>query len=206
MHTFSHLVRRDTAEGNEATLAALEASAGSAAKVPDTQAMGKVVPARFAHIDQSPNGARTLLQDNLPELASTLAKTRWGIVNIWRPIKTIHRDPLALCDSRTIRDEDLAIVQSKLPRKGEGKGYYDTVSKGDGFETLELRANPEQQWWYASELTPEECLVFKIFDSKMSIKGRSAHTAFIDPKTKNFETRESMELRSFVFYEDQPAE
>lgn len=206
MHTFSHLLRQNTAESNEATLAALEASAGPDGNVPDNQAMGNVVPARFAHIDQSPNGARTLLFDNLPELADKLSKTRWGIVNIWRPLKTIRRDPLTLCDSRTIRDEDLAIVQSKLPKKGEGKGYYDTVSKGEGFETLELRANPDHQWWWASNLTPEEALVFKIFDSKRSIKGRSAHTAFVNPGTEHFETRQSMELRSFVFYEDQPQE
>ncbi|KIW35015.1 uncharacterized protein PV07_01742 [Cladophialophora immunda] len=206
VHTFSHLVRRDTAESNEATLAALEAAAGDK-QIPDNQAMGKVVPARFAHIDQSPNGARRLLQDNLgADVAEKLAKTRWGIVNIWRPIKTIRRDPLALCDSRTIKDEELAIVKSTLPKKGSGQGYYDGVSKGDGFETLELRYGPDHDWWYVSELTPEEALVFKIFDSKRSVKGRSGHTSFIDPRTSQFATRESMELRSFVFYEDEPQE
>jgi hypothetical protein len=206
VHTFSHLVRRDTAESNEATLLALEAEAGEKG-VPDNQAMGKVVPARFAHVDQSPDGARRLLSDNLGEdEAQHLAKTRWGIVNIWRPIKTIRRDPLALCDSRTIQDEELAIVRSTLPKKGQGNGYYDTVSKGDGFETLELRHGKDHQWWYVSELTPEEALVFKIFDSKKSVKGRSGHTSFVDPRTSQLATRESMELRSFVFYEDQPQE
>lgn len=169
--------------------------------------MGKVVPARFAHVDQSPDGARMLLEDNLgTEAANKLSKTRWGIVNIWRPINTILRDPLALCDSRTIQDEELAIVQSTLPKKGEGNGYYDSVSKGDRFETLELRHGPDHKWWYISGMTPEEALVFKIFDSKRSIKGRSGHTSFVDPRTSQLAPRESMEMRSFVFYEDQPQE
>jgi hypothetical protein len=206
VHTFSHLVRRNQAEGNEALLRSLEEAAGPNGEIPHDQAMGKVVPARFAHVDQSPNGARTILKDNLPEEWEQLSKTRWGIVNIWRPIKKIHRDPLALCDSRSIRDEDLAIVHSTLPKKGIGKSYYDSVSKGDGFETLELRAHPDHQWWYVESLTPEEALVFKIFDSKKSVRGRSAHTSFVDPRTTGMETRESMEMRSFVFYEDQPQE
>jgi hypothetical protein len=115
--------------------------------------LGKVVPARVAHIDQSAIGARTLLGDNLANEAEILAKRRWGTVNLWRPLKTIRRDPLAVCDSQTIRDEDLAIVESTLPPKGSGNGYYDTVSKGNGFQTLKLRTNPAHQWYYISNMT-----------------------------------------------------
>jgi hypothetical protein len=202
VHIFSHLVRRDTVEANQKALETLEASTDN---IPDTHGFGKVVPARFAHIDQSLAGAFTLLKDNLPDEADTLSKSRWGTINIWRPLTTIRRDPLALCDARTIEEEDLAKVQAKLPPKGDGSGYYDSVSKGDGFESLELRANPNHKWYYTSNLTPEECLVFKIADSKASVKGRSGHTAFMDPTTTDDSPRESMEIRSFLFY-DEPNE
>lgn len=203
VHVWSHLVRRDTIESNIAELEAVEAKSNE--KLPDTHGFGRIVPARFAHIDQSPNGARTVLFDNVPD-AETASKQRWGIVNIWRPLKTIRRDPLCLCDSRSIEEGDLVPVLSKLPEKDDpNRGYYDTVSKGDGFETTEVKYNPNHKWWYASNMTPEEALVFKIFDSKKSAKGRSGHTAFTDPRTKNDVTRESMEIRSFVFY-DEPAD
>ncbi|KAF2426611.1 GA4 desaturase family protein [Tothia fuscella] len=204
---FSHLIRRDTVESNREALSALEASTREDSPIADNHGFGKVVPARFAHIDQSPVGAYTLLKDNLPEEAETLSKTRWGTTNIWRPLKTIRRDPLALCDSRTLRDEDLAIVESILPPKGSGNGYYDTVSKGDGFQTLEIKANPEHKWYYVSNLMPEECLVFKIHDSKKSIQGRCPHTSFPDLNDEgDVSARENIEFRFFVFYEDQPAE
>jgi hypothetical protein len=47
----------------------------------------KRVPARFAHVDHSYSGAQEVLADNLedPEERARLSKTRWGIVNIWRP-------------------------------------------------------------------------------------------------------------------------
>lgn len=52
-----------------------------------------VVPARFIHIDQSEYGAHEVLRDNIhpPELAEKLGKTRWSIINVWRPIKPVHR-------------------------------------------------------------------------------------------------------------------
>lgn len=205
MHIFSHLVRRNAFEDNEALLAELTASAGSDSAIPDTQSLGNVVPAGYAHIDNSPIGARTLLNDHFQDEAADLVKSRWGIINIWRPLKTITKDPLALCDSRTVRDEDLAPVQAKLPPKGSGGKGYEDVSVGTGFETLELKANPNHMWHYISSMQLDEAFLFKIFDSR-SGEGRVGHTAFKDPRTKNDAPRQSMELRCFVFYENEPAE
>lgn len=59
----------------------------------DNAEIKDVVPARFIHIDQSEYGAREVLDDNIhpPELAQKLAKTRWSIMNVWRPIKPVYR-------------------------------------------------------------------------------------------------------------------
>jgi len=205
VHVWSHLVRRDPPEANEALLAELTATAGSDSAIPDTQNLGHVVPAGFAHIDNSPIGARTLLHDHFQDKAADIMKSRWGIINIWRPLKTIRKDPLTLCDSRTVRDEDVVPVQAKLPPKGTGGKGYEAVSVGTGFETLELKANPDHRWYYVSSMQPDEAFVFKIFDSR-DYRERVAHTAFKDPRYKNEPPRQSMEFRCFVFYEDQPAE
>jgi hypothetical protein len=205
VYIFSHLIRRDPPEANEVLLAQLTKSAGSDDAIPDTQNLGHVVPAGFAHIDNSPKGARTLLNDHFQEKADDLVKSRWGIINIWRPLKTIKKDPLALCDSRTVRDEDIVPVQAKLPPRGTGGKGYEAVSIGTGFETNELKANPDHRWYYVSAMQPNEAFVFKIFDSK-DLRARVAHTAFRDPRVNNGSPRQSMEFRCFVFYQDQPAE
>ena len=205
VHVWSHLVRRDAPEANETLLAELTASAGSDSLIPDTQNLGHVVPAGFAHIDNSPVGARTLLHDHFQDKAAEIAKSRWGIINVWRPLETIRKDPLTLCDAQTVRDEDVMPVQAKLPPKGTGGKGYESVSVGTGFETLELKANPDHRWYYMSEMQPDEAFVFKIFDSK-DARARVGHTAFKNPGAKNAPPRQSMEFRSFVFYEDQPAE
>lgn len=173
----------------------------SGKEVADDFSFGKVVPAKFAHIDQSAKGAYTILTDTYDEeTAAKLSKTRWGIYNLWRPLKTIRRDPLCLCDSETLPDSDLATIEAILPPKGDTT--YSSVTKGSGFQSLELRSNPNHRWYYASFLKPEECLVFKIYDSK---EGRCGHTSFVDPETTEDTARESQEFRFFVFYEDQPA-
>lgn len=52
-----------------------------------------IVPARFIHIDQSEYGAIQLLEDNIhpPELAQKLRRTRWSLINVWRPIKPVFK-------------------------------------------------------------------------------------------------------------------
>lgn len=185
-------------------LAELTKIAGSNSTIPDLQNLGHVVPAGFAHIDNSPKGAHTLLNDHYPEGAAEIMKSRWGILNVWRPVQTIEKDPFTVCDSRTVVDEDIVPVQAKLPPRGTGGKGYEAVSVGTGFETSEIKANPDHRWYYMSSMQPDEALVFKIFDSN-DPRARTAHTAFKDPRTKTTSARQSMEFRCFYFHEDQPA-
>jgi hypothetical protein len=46
--------------------------------------------------------------DNLGEaqaFAIMSSNKRWGIVNLWRPLKTVRRDPLCVCDARSVNTE-----------------------------------------------------------------------------------------------------
>jgi GA4 desaturase len=76
-----------------------------------------VGPARSMHIDYSASGASALLRNSRPEiLDDEIVKDiiavddkegqgmgrRYAIFSIWRPIKEVARDPLAMCDPRTI--------------------------------------------------------------------------------------------------------
>ncbi|KAI1269044.1 hypothetical protein F5Y18DRAFT_373436 [Xylariaceae sp. FL1019] len=199
-HCFSHVVRRDTAESNIEALKQREATLGKDA-ISDQEGFGKIVPARYAHVDQSAQGARELLAQTLPDEAEKLTKTRWGTVNVWRPIRTVHRDPLCLVDGRTLSDEDL-VPMDATPPKGTSE-LFKSVSQGDGFQTLEIRANPKHEWYYVSEMEPDEAWMFKCYDSRNTSESRCCHASFRPPNTANEEPRQSMEMRFFVFYENE---
>lgn len=147
-----------------------------------------------------------MLRDNLPpEEAERLSKTRWAILNVWRPIQqTVHREPLAVCDARSVPEEDLYPVRAQLP--GKGSGSFEDASKGGTFETWQLRANPNHKWYYASELTEDEVLLIKCYDSKLDGRARRApHTAFATADDYG-PPRQSVEIRCLVFWEDQALE
>ena len=157
------------------------------------------------HIDQSEDGAVQILEDNIsaPE-RERLLKTRWGIVNVWRPIKPIKKDPLAVCDAASVPDEDLMAVTAQLPPASTGT--FENISKSKHQETWGVKAGKDQRWYYASEMTPNEALLIKCFDSRRDGKTarRSPHSAFEDPNAEGVqEPRESVEVRSLVFWEDQ---
>ena len=84
---FSHILRNDSRDDIEKRVKTDASLADDNAPVED------VVPARFIHIDQSEYGAVEVLQDNIhpPEMAEKLKKTRWGIINVWRPIKPVFK-------------------------------------------------------------------------------------------------------------------
>lgn len=77
-------------------------------------------------------------------------------------------------------------------------------------ETLDVRFNPLQRWFYKFRQTPQEALLIKCFDNRAGVgsaeefKGRAKrvpHSAFEVPGTEGEEGRESIEVRALVFHE-----
>ena len=62
--------------------------------------------------------------------------------------------------------------------------------------------DPEHRWYYVPEMTAQEVLLLKCYDSKIDGRSRFApHTAFTDPNTPpNALPRESIEIRALVFH------
>ena len=69
-------------------------------------------------------------------------------------------------------------------------------------ETYSVVFSPEHRWFYVPEMTADEILLLKCFDSETDGRARFApHTAFVDPTTPaNAAPRESIELRTLVFH------
>ncbi|CAO2654540.1 Nn.00g112730.m01.CDS01 [Neocucurbitaria sp. VM-36] len=150
-------------------------------------------PVQRVHIDQSYKAALSRVPHHLPEEAEKLLKGRVQIINVWRPIKTVQRDPLAVAEANSVDDASLVVTELIYPnRRGE---------------TYAVKHDSGHRWFYKSGLTPDEVLLIKCFDSKLDGRARRVpHTAFHVPGTEDKEGRESIEVRALVFHEDDTLE
>ena len=84
-------------------------------------------------------------------------------ISLWRPLNDIVLDrPLAVCDSRSIRDTDL-VEADHIRRHYNGSNYYALPSR-------------DYKWWYLSGQQRHEVTIFKNFDSDSNVSGRREWT------------------------------
>ncbi|KAF1969078.1 hypothetical protein BU23DRAFT_601764 [Bimuria novae-zelandiae CBS 107.79] len=145
-------------------------------------------PVTRTHVDQSYRGAELRLRWEFPGEADELVQRRYQIINVWRPIATILKDPIATADAGSVPDDDLVAAEMTE----------------DGFkgEQWVVRHNPDHRWYYKHRLTPEEVLLIKCFDSDSSVAQRSLHSAFEDPVHRDGISRQSIEVRCLVLHAD----
>lgn len=147
-------------------------------------------PVQRVHIDQSYQASKNRVTYHLPDEALTLLKGRYQIINVWRPIKTIYKDPLAVADAHSVPDSDLVPVKLIYPNR-EG-------------ETYTVKPNKAHKWYYRYGQTPDIVTLIKCFDSKLDGRARRVpHTAFVNPGTAGkaeYAERESIEIRALVFH------
>lgn len=109
----------------------------------------------------------------------------------------MKREPLAVCDARSVADSDLKPVKIRMKRPKDGvMSEYDT-------ELWYPVYKPEHKWYWPKGLTQDEALLIKCFDSKQDGRARRApHTAIQTPEDEG-PARESIEIRCMVFWEDE---
>lgn len=170
VHIFNHKVRRGPTQWHHLGL----------------QNLANRGPVTKTHVDQSYDGAERRLRWELPGEADELVGRRYQIINVWRPIKPILKDPIAVADSHSVPDADL--VGAEMTE--------------DGFvgESWVVRHNPDHRWYYKSAMTPQDVLLIKCFDSSKEVARRALHSAFEDPSFRDCESRQSIELRCLVLH------
>lgn len=110
VHAYSHLVRTHSWQDVQPQL--------DDKSISDDHPLSGVPPSRGAHIDHSAHGSFEILRDNTSsEEAERVVQSgkRWGIINLWRPIKPIERDPLCVCDARSVEEADIRVQVSLQP-------------------------------------------------------------------------------------------
>ena len=78
----------------------------------------------------------------------------------------------------------------------------DLIYPNRSGETYSVTYNPNHRWFYFPDMTPDEALLLKCYDSTTDGRTRfGPHTAFVDPTTPaDAAPRESIELRTLVFH------
>ena len=141
------------------------------------------------HVDHTARSGPQRVRDLLPDKAQELLRGRVQIINVWRPIVGPLRDyPLAVADARSVPFEDL--VPSDLV-------YRHRVG-----ETYQVRHNAAHRWFYVPDMTTDEVLLLKCFESVTDGRARFApNTAFRDPTAEaDAAPRQSIEIRTLVFH------
>jgi hypothetical protein len=147
----------------------------------------EVVPR--VHNDYTEWSGPQRVRDLLPDEAGTLLEGRFAIIQVWRPIRNpVETFPLAMCDARSISDNDLIVTERRHPNRIG--------------QTYSVSYNPDHRWFWFPLQRREEAIVFKVYDSLTDGRARwTAHTAFADPTSPpNARARESIEIRTLAFF------
>lgn len=159
---------------------------GGGAANPD----GQRAPATRIHVDYTEASAPRRVRDvigyaNYDRLIA--AGARIVQINVWRPITgPVRRAPLALADASSIPAGDLIATDQIFP---------DRVG-----EIYHLAYDPAHRWYYAPEMTRDEVLLIKGWDSLNDGRARfTPHSAFTLPnQDPAAPARESLEIRTFA--------
>ncbi|MGY8956829.1 MAG: CmcJ/NvfI family oxidoreductase [Alphaproteobacteria bacterium] len=148
-------------------------------------------PANGAHTDYTDWSARNRVSAAMGDAAEALLAKRFAIVNVWRSTAgTIEEWPLALCAWESVNDDDLHTVERRA---------YNRVG-----QTRHASYNAANSWFYFPQMTREEAILIKNYDTITDGRARYApHTSFADPTSSATALpRESLETRVFAFFDD----
>lgn len=116
-------------------------------------------------------------------------------INVWRSIAgVVEQDPLALMDATTLDCQDL--VRTKI-----NFNDMNTGEKHSG-EIFALKKNENQRWYYYPEMSADEAVLIKGFDTDKTVSCFAMHSAFpLAGQGEHNRPRQSIETRSYAFYD-----
>ncbi|KAF3081115.1 hypothetical protein TWF102_001962 [Orbilia oligospora] len=134
-------------------------------------------PVARVHVDQTTIAAYNRVRRHLGDRAEELLKNRFQLINVWRPIQNAASDhPLAVGSYKSIKPKDLLATTLVYP---------PPTPNG---ETYSVAHNPGHEWYYVKDMTIDEILFIKCFDTEglkedSGVALLTPHTAFEDPNT-----------------------
>lgn len=171
---FDHTIRT---KGNEAK------------PITDEKATSQRAPVMLVHCDYTAESGPLRVKQLMNGEADDLLSRRVAFFNVWKPIHNIVKErPLAMCDVTSSPPEDFFKLFLR---------YRDRVG-----ENYVMRHNDQHKWWYFPEMTPEQVILLKTYESEEDGRARFVgHTAFEDPTSpSDAPVRESVEIRTICFF------
>ena len=170
------------------------------------QPRGSIQPAALeAHVDYNEASSKRLADRMLEQTGhGDFTYSRFMAVNLWRAISEPPQDwPLALCDGRSVGREDgvgnVMVRVDEIPDR-ETMLTMEIPGEEELPTAFLFRFNPEHRWFYFPDMTPDELLVFKLYDSTETGAWRVPHGSFRDNSYPEASGRESVEIRTVIYF------
>jgi hypothetical protein len=156
---------------------------------------GAIGPSRWAHMDYTEYAAHKWVEwiegwQNM----KLRHYPHFVIYQTWRCVSPPPQDnTLVLCDASTIPAKNLIVFDACMRKP------YD--APGNQFESQLCKYDPGLRWYYFPNMTPDELIVFKSFDSNRERDAQPLHnSADIPGLPANCVPRASIEARFFAFW------
>lgn len=143
-------------------------------------------PVRTVHNDYTDVSANHRMMEETKG-QEHLRKRDYTLVNLWLPVRNkVESSPLAMVDISTVQPTDFQRLKLIYP---------DRIG-----ELAAITYNPNHKWFYQSEMTPGEGLLFKVYDSTFE-QGMFGvpHSAVDVLNDEAKKPRTSLEIRAIVF-------
>lgn len=165
-------------------------------------------PANDVHVDHTPDFSECMARRALTWMGEPDASyRRFILINTWRAYKGAPQDwPLGLCDPASVADDEGVrypiLMVDRLPKEEEiPEVLPGDPSKPEFPEISAFEYRPEHRWYFFSNLSPDEVLLFKNYDSDRTGAWRVPHAGFSDPRCTPDGPRRSIEVRFLAFFE-----
>ncbi len=157
---------------------------------------------RLLYIDYGPEGAgRTAARVYAEHFPDGPGYRRVLATSFWRVFSPPPQDwPLALCDFRSVRDDEGLPNQLYFVDRIPDDPFADIDESKMVASGSEFHYGPDHRWCYFPDMNRDEVLFFVFHDSDHSRAWRVVHTAFRDPTVETDVPRHSIEVRTFAFF------
>lgn len=150
--------------------------------------------AGFIHLDVTEQSVQRFLDLSLENAGRPIPPwKRFVLYQTWRAVSAPPQDNLlTLCDRSSVPASDVVFYDAIIGDLGE---------KLDVIEARGCRYGAGHRWWYASNMGPEDLLIFVGYDSADPEAVQPFHTGFDVPGCEEAAPRASLEARFFAFYD-----
>jgi hypothetical protein len=128
---------------------------------------------------------------------------RFIAFSLWRALSPPPQDmPLAICEGRSVLDDEgTANTKVDVDEIPTGDALFAPIEGEENMSAATIfHHSPAHRWWYFPDMTPDEVIFLKFYDSDHSTAWRCPHTAFRDSSRPDANERRSIEYRGIAFF------